>query len=276
MSRRLGLIAGSGRLPFEVAEAAARAGSEVSIVAIEGNTDPEIEQFATGSFAWVAAGELEKLIGFLTGAGADEVILAGAVAKREMLRDPAALRPDARALALLARLSERGDDTILSALARELESEGFSVVASTQYLGDRLTRPGVHGTLTPSKALLEDLELGLRVALSLGVHDVGQSAIVKQGSVLALEAAEGTDAAIRRGAEIGGPGAALVKAAKPGQDLRFDVPAIGPETLELAAEVGICGIGLEAERTLVLERDRVRELSEAAGIPIVGLRSRDS
>ena len=131
------------------------------------------------------------------------------------------------------------------------------------------------GTLAPSEALLEDLELGLRVARSLGLHDVGQTAVVKRGSVLALEAAEGTDAAIRRGAELGGPGAALVKAAKPGQDLRFDVPAIGPETLELAAEVGICGIGLEAERTLVLERDRVRELAQAAGIPIVGLRSRE-
>ena len=273
MSRRLGLIAGSGRFPFEVAEAAARSGAEVSILAIEGNTDPEIERCATGSFGWVAAGELEKLIGFLAGAGADDVILAGAVAKREMLRDPAALRPDARALALLAKLQERGDDTILSALARELESEGFSVVSSTLYLGDRLTPPGTFGSLPPSEPLLEDLELGLRVAHSLGVHDVGQTVIVKQGSVLALEAAEGTDAAIRRGAELGGAGAALVKAAKPDQDLRFDVPAIGPETLELVTEVGICGIGLEAERTLVLERDRVCALAETAGIPIVGLRS---
>lgn len=273
MARRLGLIAGSGRLPFEVAEAAARAGSEVSIVAIEGNTEPAIERLATGSFAWVAAGELGKLIEFLRRARAEDLILAGAVAKREMLEDPAALRPDARALALLAKLQDRGDDALLSALAQELESEGFSVVASTHHLGDRLTQPGAFGTLAPTEALLADLELGLRVARSLGVHDVGQSVVVKEGSVLALEAAEGTDAVLRRAAQLGGAGAALVKAAKPGQDLRFDVPAIGPETVELAAELGIRGIGLEAGRTLVLERDRVRELALARGLPIVGLRT---
>ncbi len=271
MSRKLGLIAGSGRLPFEVAETAAESGTVVSIVAIEGNTDPGIESYATGSFGWVAAGELDKLISFLLSSGADEVILAGAVAKREMLLDPAALRPDARALALLAGLSDRGDDAILSALARELESEGLRVIDSTHHLGDRLTPLGPLGTLSPSEALLADLDLGLRVAKSLGEHDVGQTAVVKEGQVLALEAAEGTDAAIRRGAALGGSGTVLVKAAKPGQDLRFDVPAIGPQTVELAAEVGVIGIGLEAERTLVLERDRVLDLAEGARIPIVGL-----
>jgi DUF1009 family protein len=267
----LGLIAGNGRLPFEVAEAARARGVETAIVAIEGNTDPEIEKLAPRACVWIAAGELERLIAFFKQAGAQEVVLAGGVVKLAMLRDPAALRPDARALAVLSRLRERGDDALLRAVAAELEAEGLRVVESTRWLADRLTRPGVLGSVEPSPAQRADLALGLRVARTLGVHDVGQSVVVKAGAVLAVEAAEGTDAALRRGAALGGPGAVAVKAAKPGQDLRFDVPAIGPRTLELARECGFAAIGLEAGRTLVLERERARALADEFGIALVGL-----
>ena len=276
MGGTLGLIAGSGRLPFEVAEAARDAGSTLAIAAIEQNTDPAIEAYASDHFIWVAAGELDKLIGFLKASGVEEVILAGAVAKREMFRDVAALRPDARALALLARLGDTGDDAILRGVAAELESEGLRVVESTAHLGNRVTRPGRLAGPEPDARIASDLALGLRVALHVGELDIGQSVIVRDGSVLAVEAIEGTDQAMRRGAELGGAGTVLVKAAKPTQDLRFDVPVIGLATLELAAELQLAAIGLEVGRTLVLERERALQVAERAGIAVMGLEDADA
>ena len=271
MGGTLGLIAGSGRLPFEVAEAARERGVSLAVAAIERNTNPAIEAFASEHFTWVAAGELQRLIDFLKGAGAQEVVLAGAVAKPELLRDPGALRPDARAIALLQRLQGRGDDALLRGVAEELESEGLPVVESTRHLGDRLTRAERMAGPEPDARVAGDLELGLRVALALGAADVGQSVVAKEGSVLAVEAIEGTDETVRRAARHGGPGAVLVKAAKPHQDLRFDVPAIGPATLAVATECGIAAIGLEVGRTLVLERERALEAADAAEITVMGL-----
>jgi DUF1009 family protein len=271
MAHTLGLVAGSGRLPFEVADAARERGIPLAIAAIEHNTDPEIESRSSGEFAWLAAGELDKLIAFLKAAGAAEVIFAGAVAKPEMLRDPAALRPDARAIALLGKLTDRGDDALLRGVAAELESEGLRVVESTAYLGERIAQVGTLAGPEPDDHCRRDLALGLRVALAVGQVDVGQSVVVKQGAVLAVEAIEGTDAALRRGVALGGPGAVLVKAAKPHQDLRFDVPVVGPATIELAAELEVAAIGLEAGRTLVLERARALQRASDAGISVVGI-----
>lgn len=269
----LGLIAGSGPLPFEVVEAVRELGMDVAIAAIERNTDPAIETRAPGPFAWFAAGELDRVIAFFKEARATEVVLAGAVAKKELLRDPGALRPDARAVALLARLQERGDDTLLRGVAEELESEGLPVVSSTKHLGERLVSEGalVGGPLAP--AIQADLVFGLRVAKSLGIHDVGQGVVVRSGTVVAVEAVEGTDAMIRRGAGLGGPGAVVVKVAKPGQDLRFDVPAIGPGTISAAEAGGVVAIGLEAGRTIILERARSLATARRAGIAIVGMKS---
>ncbi|MFQ5697686.1 MAG: LpxI family protein [Myxococcota bacterium] len=271
MTAPLGLVAGSGRLPFEVAGAARDRGQRVAVVAILDHTDPAIAGLASAGLVWLAPGELGRMIDFMHAAGAREVIFAGAIAKREMLRDPGRLHPDARALAALARLQGRGDDAILRAVAGELESEGLQVVSSTRHLGKRLTPEGplTAGALAP--ALLADLALGLRVARTLGACDVGQSVVVRDGVVLAVEALEGTDAALRRGAELGGPGAVLVKTAKPGQDLRFDLPVIGPETVAVARECALRAIGLEAGRTLVLDRERALAAASAAGIAVVGL-----
>jgi DUF1009 family protein len=267
----LGLIAGSGRLPFEVAEAARERGLELAVVAIEGNTDPGIRSAASGELIWIAPGELGRLVDFLKAARVEEAVLAGAVEKREILRDPARLRPDSRALKLLARMKDRGDDAILRAVAGEIESEGIRVVPSTLHLAERMTAEGplVPG-LTP-EGCEADLELGLRVARALGVHDVGQTVVVKEGMVVAVEAVEGTDATIRRAADLVGKGTVAVKVAKPGQDLRFDVPAIGPRTVELARDCGLGAIGLEVGRTLVLDPRKTLPLARAAGLPIVGL-----
>ena len=266
----LGLIAGSGPLPFEVASAARERGLRVAVAAIEDNADPALERAVDGPFVWLNAGELGKLIEFLRGAGAREVILAGAVSKRALLADPKRLRPDARALALLGRLGARGDDAILRAVADELEREGLHVVESTRQLESRMTRPGVLCGPPLEPATRADLALGLRVVASLGEHDVGQACVVRQGTVLAVEALEGTDRMIRRAAEFGA-GAVLVKAAKRSQDMRFDVPVIGPTTLEVAAEARLRAIGLEVGRTLVLEPERCTRAAERAGISIVGV-----
>ena len=271
MGVTLGLVAGSGRLPFEVAEAARERGVRLVIAAIEQNTDPAIESLASDAFRWLAAGELGKLIEFLKGAGASEVIFAGAVAKPEMLSDPAALRPDARALALLSRLDLRGDDALLRAIADELESEGLTVVESTRHLGDRLTAPGRLAGPEPDARVSRDLLRGLEVALELGRADIGQSVVVKDGTVVAVEAIEGTDETVRRAARYAGAGAVLVKTAKPGQDLRFDVPAIGCATVDLAVECQLAAIGLEARRTIVLERDAALAAADGAGLSVVGI-----
>ncbi len=272
MGRTLGLVAGSGGLPFEVAAAAREGGVEVAVVAIEDQTDPAIEGLASQGTTWIRVGQLGRLIGSLKEWAVDEVILAGAIAKREALRDPGKLQLDARALAVIARLKDRGDDALLRAVAGELESEGLAVVASTRYLRDRLTSVGRLCGPVLAPATESDLALGLRVAKSLGSHDVGQSVVVKEGNVLAVEAVEGTDATMRRGAELGGAGAVVVKASKPRQDLRFDVPAIGRRTIELAHQCELVAIGLEAERTLVLERAHTLREAERHGIAVVGLR----
>ena len=272
MGSVLGLIAGGGRLPFEVAEAALERGLDLAIVAIEGNTDPAIASVCEGPLVWVAPGELGRLIAFLKETGAGEVVLAGAVAKGELLRDPAKLRPDARALALLSRLRELGDDALLRAVADEIESEGIRVAPSTQHLAERLTPEGPLAPGLEAEACEDDLRLGLRVAHALGVHDVGQTVAVRRGTVVAVEALEGTDATIERARVLAGPGVVIVKVAKPSQDLRFDVPAIGPRTVELAAECGVLAIGLEAGRTLVLDARRTLALARDLGLGLVGLR----
>lgn len=269
----LGLIAGSGPLPFEVARAAARRGLSVAVAAIERNTDPAIQALATGPFEWFAAGELGRLIAFFRSAGATEVILAGAVSKRVLMRDPAALRLDARAMTVLGRLAHRGDDALLRAVADEIESEGMAVVDSTAYLGDRLTAEGLLAGAAVDPRIESDLVLAMRVARDVGVHDVGQAVAVRDGVVLAIEAIEGTDAMLRRAGELGGPGAVAVKVAKPGQDLRFDVPAIGLGTIRLAAEIGLRALGLEANRTIVLEREIALAEADRSGVSVIGMRS---
>jgi hypothetical protein len=269
----VGLIAGSGPLPFEVFDAARARGVELAIAAIDDNTDPRAEALGARAFRWFNAGQLGALIEFLKAAGAAEVMLAGAVSKRRILKDPGALRPDARALGLLAKLGAAGrlgDDALLRALAGELESDGLRVIDSTAYLADRLTAAGPIAGPPPTPAVLADAQLGMQVIAALGPHDVGQAVLVKDGTVLALEAVEGTDAMARRGAEFGAR-AVLVKAAKPGQDMRFDVPVIGPGTLELAGECRLAAIALEAGRTLILERARALAAAERLGVTLFGV-----
>ena len=263
--RPLGLIAGNGIFPRLVASGARAAGVRVVAVAHRGETDPELEG-EVQACTWVRVGELGKIIRVLKGAGCVRAVMAGGIAKVKLF---GGFRPDLRGAAFLARTRTLYDDKLLRGIAAELESEGIEILPSTEYLPELLPEVGVLGRKKPRAREREDVAFGRRVARATGAFEIGQTVIVRAGLVLAVEAVEGTDAAIRRGGELGRGGAVVVKASKPGQDLRFDVPAVGPNTIELMAEVGAKVLAVESGRTLLLERDRLVSAADAAGIVVL-------
>ncbi len=261
---RLGLIAGNGVFPRLIAREARAAGHRVVAVAHLGETDPEIER-EVEVCTWVRVGELGKIIRALRLAGCRCAVMAGGIRKARLFDG---FRPDLRGAAFLARLRTLQDDRILRGIADELEGEGIRVLPSTHYLPSLVPGPGALTRRRPRGRQRADIEFGRRVAREIGRFEIGQTVVVKDGLVLAVEAVEGTDAAIRRGGELARGGAVVVKTSKPGQDLRFDVPAVGPETIATMAEVGAAVLAVEAERSIVLERERVRERAEREGVAI--------
>lgn len=260
----IGLIAGNGRFPVLFAKTARTEGVRVVAVAHEGESLPELTPLVD-AITWVQVGQLERIIRAFRTAGVRRAVMAGGIRKEALLEHFA---PDERAQRFLARLTTWGDDVLLRGVAEELESEGIAVVSSTLFLTTLLVP---HGPLTqraPDPAQWKDIHLGMDVAKAVGQWDVGQSVVVKSGMVLAVEAIEGTDATIDRG---GRPGAVVVKVSKPQQDLRFDVPAVGPETVRRCAAKGIAVLALESGKTLVLDRDEVVQLADAEGLVIVGV-----
>jgi DUF1009 family protein len=267
----LGIIAGSGDLPRFLIEACRGAGRAVYVVALEGETDPQV---VTGvPHAWCRIGAGAALLGALHTNGVRELVLAGGV-KRPSL---AALRPDWRAAKFIARVGYRalGDDGLLSAVVAELEREGFSVIGAHEVLDTAALLEGPLGNCRPDADASADIEQGFRLARAIGALDLGQAVVIQQGLVLGVEAIEGTDALIRRCAALrrSGPGGVLVKAEKPGQERRADRPTIGPQTVAVAAEGGLRGIAAEARATLVLDRDEVIRAADAAGLFVVGIRA---
>ncbi len=263
-------MAGQGALPLAVARAARRQGRAVAAVAFHGETDPALEEGAR--VTWLDVGEVGAALSALCEAGAREVVLAGKVAKTGLLsagRAPA-LRPDAAGRRLLRGLRDRRDQSILRAVAALLESRGLRVLPQAALVPELLAGEGPLGRCRPDAGQRSDLAAGFRVARALAAHDVGQTVVVKAGAVLAVEALEGTDAAIRRGGGFAS-GACVVKVARPGQDPRLDLPTIGPDTLRAAHAVGAAALGFEAGRTLVLEADRLAREADAQGIALVGL-----
>jgi UDP-2,3-diacylglucosamine hydrolase len=263
---KLGLIAGNGIFPIEVAAHARRAGREVIAVAHVGETDRTLAR-EVGRITWVKVGELQKMIDAFAAEGVREAVMAGGIS-RARLKDSFA--PDARALRMLAGLPRMSDDAVLRGVAREIESEGIAMVDPVPMLTDVLARPGVAAGPEPGAEKLRDLDLAFDVARQLGRFDIGQTVAVLGGVVAAVEALEGTDAALRRAAALAGRGLVVAKIAKPGQDLRFDRPAIGPATVELLAEIGAAMIGVEAGVCLILERAKTLELAESRGVTVYG------
>ena len=262
---KLALIAGNGVFPVLVARGARACGVSVIAVAHHGETDPAIEA-EVDACTWVKVGELGRTIRTFVKAGCDHAVMAGGIGKAQAL---SSVRPDFRGAAFLLRMRTLQDDRLLRGIAEEIEKEGMPVLSSTKYLPDLVPASGVLTRKKPSASELRDVEFGRRVLKATGPFEIGQTVVVKEGLVFALEAVEGTDAAVRRGAELARGGAVVVKAAKPEQDLRFDVPAIGPETVALMQEVGASVLAIEAGRTIILERDAVVAAANAAAIRIL-------
>ncbi len=269
---RLGIIAGSGDLPRRIIDSCHATGREVFVLAIEGAAEPAT--VAAMPHAWCPVGSAGRALDLLHAAGVRDLVLAGGVRRPSL----AALRPDWRAAKLLARIGYRalGDDGLLSAVVKELEREGFHVVGADQLLDEAALPEGPLGALRPDAEAAADIAQGLRLARAIGALDIGQAVVVQQGLVLGVEAIEGTDALLRRCAELrrDGPGGVLVKAEKPGQERRADRPTIGPQTVILAAESGLRGIAAEAGATLVIDRPEVIRLADAAGLFVVGVSAR--
>jgi DUF1009 family protein len=261
-----GLIAGNGVLPLEVARAVLKRGINVIAVAHRGETLEELVSFVN-EITWIKVGELEKMIDTFKRAGVRQAAMAGGIS-RARLADSFA--PDARALAMLARIGRFSDDAVLRGLAGEIEAEGIEVIDPIPMLDNILAPAGPLAGPIPTAAQLADLELAFRVLDSLGAFDIGQTVAVRDGVVSAVEAIEGTDAALRRAAAIGGKGQVVAKAAKSSQNLRFDRPAIGPATVDLLNEIGVSLIGVQAHTTIILERETTLERANQLGVTIFG------
>jgi len=261
----IGIIAGGGRFPIMAAAAAREKGLKVVAVAHLGETEPALES-AADEIVWVKLGQLGQVIKALKRHGVRQALMAGTITKRRMFEG---IRPDLRGLALASKLALFHDDDILRAVSREFAKDGIEIVPSTTFLPG-LVAPG--GCLTRrklSRGELEDVRCGWRIAKELGRLDIGQCVVVREKAVLAVEAIDGTDATIRRGGAIAGEKAVVVKVSKPTQDLRFDMPTVGLQTVELMVEVRAAVLAVEAGKTLMFDREAMIAKAEKAGIKIV-------
>jgi DUF1009 family protein len=267
----LGIIAGSGTLPRRLIEGAQAKGREVFVIALQSEAEPET--VANVAHIWCRLGAAAKALRALRDNGVSDVCFAGGVHRPSL----AAIRPDWRAAKFFAKVGYRllGDDGLFSAIAKELEIEGFRVIGAHDLLDDAVTVPeGSLGRVAPSAEAASDIARGIEIARAIGALDIGQAVVVQQGLVLGVEAIEGTDALLRRcaGLRRAGAGGVLVKVQKPGQESRIDRPTVGPQTVRLAAEAGLQGIAAEAGATLLLDRDEVIRAANAAGLFVVGVR----
>ncbi len=270
MIKTLGLIAGNGRFPLLFADAARQAGYRVTAVAHRGET-PEALQDRVDELHWIKVGQIGHLIEHFKAAGVETVVMAGGIKKARMFTE---YRPDLRALKVLAKVRHFKDDALLRALADELESEGIAVRDATQFLPSLIAEAGTL-TTRPSAEQWEDIRFGAAMVKTVGRLEIGQCVVVKNRTVLAVEAIEGTDEAIRRGGRLAHGGAVVVKMAKPQQDLRFDIPAVGPTTIASMQEVGAAVLAVEAGKTLMLDKAEMLEAARKAKIAIVGIAGDD-
>ena len=268
----IGLIAGNGQFPLLFAEAAKKQGIAVVAVGMLGETQPDLVN-QVDALTWVRVGQLGRIIRTFQRAKVTEAAMAGGVRKTRLF---GGARPDWQGIRLLARCALRPDDGLLRAVAKLFEDAGIIIVDSTRYMPEALAPAGVLTQTEPTAQQWRDLHYGYEVAQEIGRLDIGQTVIVKSGAVVALEAIEGTDACIQRaGTLTGGKGAVMVKIAKPSQDMRFDVPAIGVETIRRLALAGIGVVGIEAHRTLMLQPEHVMQAAHAHGVVLVGLTPMD-
>jgi DUF1009 family protein len=263
----IGLIAGGGQFPLLVAEAARRRGLSVFAVAHLGETDPSLSE-KVDEVLWIRLGQLGQLIKALKKKSVKKALMAGTITKRRMFED---IRPDLKGLAVISKLALFHDDGILRSVADELAREGIEIVSSTQYLPELVAPQGCLTKRKPNKSEKEDIDFGFQVAKELGRLDIGQCVVVKKKTILAVEAIEGTDAAIRRGGDLAREGAVVVKVSKPNQDLRFDVPAVGLGTVKAMGEVKAAALAVESAKTLLFDKDEMITYADKIGIAVVSV-----
>jgi DUF1009 family protein len=273
---KLGIIAGNGKFPFLVLDAARAAGYEVVVVAIKEEAFPEIEQRGAASVHWLSLGELSKLIETFHREGVQHAVMAGQVKHKQIF---SAIRPDWRLAKLLLSLTSRNTDSLLGAIAKVLADEGITLEKSTWLLEPLLGRPGILTGRPPTEQERKSIEYGRAVARQLVQYDIGQTVVIAESACVAVEAMEGTDATIERAGQImrslHGDASTLsraltvVKIAKPNQDMRFDVPVIGVKTIEVMQTAGATCIALDAGKCLLLDGEQIIDAANAAGIAIV-------
>lgn len=266
VTRSLGLVAGNGKLPGILAQAAAAQGFAVHAVGLKGEADPSLAS-RVASLTWMPVGRLNGIIRALKARGVQEAVLAGGIGR---MRAAATFRPDTGALRVLLRLGSFRDDELLRSVAYEFERQGVAIAAPQTYLVGLLAPEGLLAGPALSARDEADIRLGCEVAHGLGASDVGHTVVVKAGTVLAVEAVEGTDACIRRAAKLGGAGVVVVKRRKPRQDTRFDLPTIGPITLEVAREARARVLSVQAQETIMLDAPTLLALADRLRIALVG------
>jgi UDP-2,3-diacylglucosamine hydrolase len=264
---RIGLIAGNGRFPIIFADNARKLGYHVSAVAHEGETEPELAGHVD-RIHWIKIGQINKLIKAFKEDKVHQAVMLGGIKKTHVFTT---VRPDFRTLAMATRLALWKDDDILREFAKELEQEGIAICESTFGLEGILVEQGTLTARAPSEKEWEDIRYGWDVAHDIGRLDIGQCVVIKDRVVVAVEAVEGTDGAIKRGGDLAKEGAVVVKRSKPQQDLRFDLPAVGPRTIEVMMSVKASVLAVEAGRTVLLDREIMLEKARSARIAIVGI-----
>lgn len=264
--RTIGIIAGNGVYPDTFVAAARRhaPGVRLAAVAFENETEPGLAE-RVDVITWLRVGQLSKLIKFLKKEGVREAVMVGQISPKNLFD----LRPDLRILMMLARVKERNAETLFGAIGEELAKDGITLLPATTFLEDHLPGPGHVCGPVFKKRQLADAAFGYKIAKETSRLDIGQTVVVRNGTVLAVEAFEGTNECILRGGQLGrGKDVMLVKVSKPDQDMRFDVPVIGPHTVEHCAKAGVSGIAIEAKMTLLLEKEKVAELCGKHGVGI--------
>ncbi len=271
--KTVGIIAGNGRFPVLAAKEARQEGYRVVVCGIEQEAEPMLAKMAD-AFEWVKIGELKKLVKFFQSHGVHEAIMAGKIEKVRLFQQN--VRPDLEMVKVLMKTRDFKDDSLLSGIANYLHSCGIDLMDSTFFMKYALPGPGLLGKKKPSREILEDLKFGFEMAKSIAGLDIGQTVVVKKKAVLAVEAIEGTDLAIRRGGELGGGKVTVVKVAKPKQDMRFDVPAVGLKTLRSLIHVKAEAFGFEARKTIFMDQEEFIKEMNAEGIVLMGFKEGDS
>jgi len=270
-SAPLGLIAGNGTFPQLVLRAARSLGHDVVVVAIKDEAFPVIDAIASElgrcRVHWISLGQLGKCISTLREAGVSQAVMAGQVKHVKLF---SGVMPDLTLLSVLTKLRSRNTDALISAVADVLADHGITLMNSTALLSPLLAKPGTLSTHTAGDAMRADFDFGYKIADGIAGMDIGQTIVVKDRAIVAVEAMEGTDAAIERAGRLAGPGTRIVKVAKPSQDMRFDVPVVGVATIRTMQAAGADGISIDAGKTLILDGDAFIHAANDAGIVVVG------